>query len=54
MKGGNMMKAILKKIIDAIAGWLYGPPCTYTPPCCDKEVEDKDKGQDKKPGGFIY
>jgi len=38
------MKAI-KKLIDIIAVWLFGPPCSYTYTCCEDAEEDEKERQ---------
>lgn len=48
------MKAI-KKLIDAIAAWLFTPSkAKETYPCCQDAEEDEKKQKLKKPGGWIY
>ena len=50
------MKAI-KKVIDAIAVWLFTPKPTQTYTCCkDRAEDDEEQQEEQKPqsGGLAY
>jgi hypothetical protein len=57
MKGGNKMRKLYQKLIDAIVAWLFGPPCNgQCDNCSAGKEEEKEPEQKPKPGkgGFAY